>query len=220
MPTDRTTQAGRRAPEEVHRRNLSGLLRRVHLGGPLSRTAVAEGMHLNRSTIMALTAELTDAGLIYEDVPTGTGKTGRPSFVIRPASDRVYVLAFDVAVDRLVAARVALGGAVLERREAPRPRAGFDLQSVVDVLVRFGRDLLLDASAGSICVGVAASYCGMIRPGDGVVGFGPDLGWVDQAFGRRWADNSTSDCRSRWATRRTWERVRSMSVGRGSAFRT
>ena len=34
-----------------------------------------------------------------------------------------------------------------------------------------------------MCVGVGASYCGMIRPGDGMVRFGPDLGWVDQAFG-------------------------------------
>ncbi|MDG4799406.1 ROK family protein [Micromonospora sp. WMMD980] len=32
-------------------------------------------------------------------------------------------------------------------------------------------------------MGVGASYCGMIRPGDGMVRFGPDMGWVDQAFG-------------------------------------
>jgi predicted NBD/HSP70 family sugar kinase len=32
-------------------------------------------------------------------------------------------------------------------------------------------------------VGIGASYCGMIRPGDGMVRYGPDLGWVDQAFG-------------------------------------
>jgi predicted NBD/HSP70 family sugar kinase len=169
--------------EEIHRRNLSALLRHVHLGGPVSRIELAERMGLNRSTIMALTAELTAAGLVREEHPTDTGRAGRPSLVIRPESHRVYVLAFDVAVDRLVAARVALGGTVLDRREAVRPRAGVDLDTVVDVLARFGRQLHHAAPPESVCVGLGASYCGMIRPDDGVVRFGPDLGWVDQDFG-------------------------------------
>jgi hypothetical protein len=166
-----------------HRTNLGILLRHVHLGGPTSRVELAERMGVNRSTILALTAELTAAGLVREELPTGSGKAGRPSLVIRPASDRVYVLAFDVAVDRLVAARVALGGAVLDHREAVRARAGVDLDNVVGVLARFGRELAGAAPPGSVCAGVGASYCGMIRPDDGVVRFGPDLGWVDQAFG-------------------------------------
>ncbi len=102
---------------------------------------------------------------------------------MRPQSHRVYVLAFDVAVDRLVAARVGLGGAILDRRAVDRPRAGPDLERVVDVLARFGRQLHDAAPADSVCAGVGASYCGMIRPGDGMVRYGPHLGWVDQAFG-------------------------------------
>jgi predicted NBD/HSP70 family sugar kinase len=86
-------------------------------------------------------------------------------------------------VDRLVAARVGLGGTVLDRREAVRPRAGADLDNVVGVLARFGRQMHHAAGQSSVCVGVAASYCGMIRPADGMVRFGPDMGWVDQAFG-------------------------------------
>jgi predicted NBD/HSP70 family sugar kinase len=183
MPKSLTVPEARWTQEKIHRRNLGTLLRQVHLGGPVSRTVLAARMGLNRSTIMALTAELTSAGLVREERPTETGKAGRPSLVIRPESQRVYVLAFDVAVDRLVAARVALGGTVLERREAVRPRAGVDLDNVVAALARFGRQLHHAAPADSVCVGVGASYCGMIRPDDGVVRFGPDLGWVDQAFG-------------------------------------
>ncbi|MEN3308734.1 MAG: hypothetical protein V7603_4936 [Micromonosporaceae bacterium] len=169
--------------QEMRRHNLGTLLRHVHLGGPVSRAVLAERMGLNRSTIMALTADLTAAGLVHEDLPRDTGKAGRPSLVVRPESSRVYVLAFDVAVDRLVAARVGLGGTVLDRREAVRPRAGADLDTVVRALAGFGRQLHHGASAESVCVGVAASYCGMIRPADGMVRFGPDMGWVDQAFG-------------------------------------
>ncbi|MER5418412.1 ROK family transcriptional regulator [Streptosporangium roseum] len=183
MLINQTIPEVRLAQEEIRRHNAGTLLRHVHLGGPVSRTALAERMRLNRSTIMALTAELTAAGLVREELPADTGRAGRPSLVVRPESDRVYVLAFDVAVDRLVAARVTLGGIMLDRREAVRPRAGADLDRVVEVLARFGRQLHRAAPPDSVCVGVGASYCGMIRPGDGMVRFGPDMGWVDQAFG-------------------------------------
>ncbi|WP_238012681.1 ROK family transcriptional regulator [Dactylosporangium sp. AC04546] len=169
--------------EDIRRRNLGNLLRHVHLDGALSRTELAERTGLNRSTIMGLIAELTAAGLVREELPVGTGRAGRPSLVVRPETDRVYVLAFDVAVDRLLAARVGLGGTVLERLEAVRPRAGADLSSVVGVLAGFGKRLHATAPPGTVCAGVGASYCGMIRPGDGMVRYGPDMGWVDQAFG-------------------------------------
>ncbi|GIH23662.1 sugar kinase [Acrocarpospora phusangensis] len=175
-----------RFQEESRRHNLGTVLRHVHMAGPISRSELAERMGLNRSTIMGLTAELTAAGLVREELPRDTGRAGRPSLLVRPESDRVYVLAFDVRVDRLVACRVGLGGEILERREAARRRAGADLDDVVDVLAGFGRELYRGGDA--ICVGLGAAYCGMIRPGDGMVRFGPDMGWVDQAFGTELGD--------------------------------
>ncbi|MEU8266703.1 ROK family transcriptional regulator [Sphaerisporangium sp. NPDC049002] len=172
-----------RSQEEIRRHNLGTLLRHVHLGGAVSRTELADRMGLNRSTIMALTADLTSAGLVREELPKDTGKAGRPSLVVRPESGRVYVLAFDIRVDRLVAARVGLGGVILDRREAVRPRAGVDLDDVVGVLAGFARQMHRAAGSEPVCAGVGAAYCGMIRPGDGMVRFGPNMGWVDQAFG-------------------------------------
>jgi predicted NBD/HSP70 family sugar kinase len=86
-------------------------------------------------------------------------------------------------MDRLVAARVGLGGRILDRREAPRTRAGVDLDTVVGVLAAFGRELAAAAPANATCAGMGAAYCGLIRPGDGTVRYGPETGWVDQAFG-------------------------------------
>ncbi|NUP65840.1 MAG: ROK family protein [Nonomuraea sp.] len=167
----------------MRRRNLSEVLRRVHKDGAVSRAALSRHMGLNRSTIMGLTAELAAAGLVREGVPTGRGRAGRPSIVVMPEQGTVYGLAFDVAVDRLLAARVGLGGRVLDRREAVRTRAGVDLEDVVGVLAAFGRELVAGAGPGASCVGVGASYCGLIRRADGTVRYGPHLGWVDQAFG-------------------------------------
>jgi predicted NBD/HSP70 family sugar kinase len=171
-----------RVPEETRRRNLGTLLRHVHLGGRMSRTDLADRMGVNRSTVLTLIAELRSAGLVCEEQPAGARRAGRPSLLVRPASERVYVLAFDVAVDRLTAARVALGGAILDRRTAVRPRTGPDLDSVVAVLGDLGRSLHRAAPPDTVCAGLGASYCGLIRP-DGTVRYGPDLGWVDQSFG-------------------------------------
>ncbi|GIF17340.1 hypothetical protein Ate02nite_00700 [Paractinoplanes tereljensis] len=74
------------------------------MAGPLSRAALAERMGVNRSTILALTAELAGAGLVREEHPAGTTGAGRPSLMVRP-SPSFFVLALDVAVDRLSAAR-------------------------------------------------------------------------------------------------------------------
>src|SRR5258705_9407158 len=102
--------------EEIRRHNLGALLRLVHVHGAVSRAELTTMLGLNRSTIGALTADLTTAGLVREELPRETGRAGRPSLVVRPESERVYVYALWIGVDRLVAARGGLGGQVLDRR--------------------------------------------------------------------------------------------------------
>src|SRR4051812_47356140 len=114
-----------------HRSSLGTLLRHLHVSGPLSRATLAERMGVDRSTILALTAEPAAAALVREEHPAGTTGAGRPSLLVGPESGGFHVLAFNVAVDRLVAARVGLGGEILDRRQAPRPHAGVDVD--VDV---------------------------------------------------------------------------------------
>jgi predicted NBD/HSP70 family sugar kinase len=181
------------APDGVRQRNLGSLLRLVHRYGAVSRAELAERMRVNRSTVMALTAQLAAAGLVREEASGATGRAGRPSLVVRPESRRVYVLAFDVAVDRLVAARVGLGGTVLERREAVRRRRYPDLDHVAEVLAGFGRALVEDAPQDARCVGVGVSYCGLVRAADGMVRLAPNMGWADLDFGPALAERLALD---------------------------
>ncbi|GGS51979.1 hypothetical protein GCM10010156_08280 [Planobispora rosea] len=169
--------------EEIRRHNLGALLRHVHLSGPTSRAELTNRMGLNRSTIMALTADLTAAGLVREELPRETRRAGRPSLVVRPESARVYVFAFDVGVDRLVAARVGLGGTILDRRETVRRRGPFSLEEVVGPLAAFARQMHRKTRPDTVCVGVAAAFSGGVDRGDGVVRFGPNMGSVDVPFG-------------------------------------
>ncbi|GIH90716.1 ROK family protein [Planobispora siamensis] len=174
--------------EEIRRHNLGALLRHVHLGGPTSRAELTSRMGLNRSTIMALTADLTAAGLVREELPRETGRAGRPSLVVRPESARVYVFALDVGVDRLVAARVGLGGVVLDRRETVRRRGPFVMEEVVGPLAAFARQMHRKTRPDTVCVGAAAAFSGGVAREDGVVRFGPNMdGAEDVPFGEEMA---------------------------------
>ncbi|WP_219507797.1 ROK family transcriptional regulator [Nonomuraea ceibae] len=166
--------------EDIRRHNLGALLRHVHLGGPISRAELTSRMGLNRSTIMALTSDLTAAGLVREELPRETGRAGRPSLVVRPESSRVYVFAFDVSPDRLAVARVGLGGLILDRREVARERGSPALGELAGVLAGFARQMRRRTRDDTVCVGAAAAVPGGVRKADGVVAFGPNLG-VEEA---------------------------------------
>lgn len=178
-----TTMRAGPSQEDIRRHNLGALLRHVHLGGPTSRAELTSRMGLNRSTIMALTADLAAAGLVREELPRETGRAGRPSLVVRPESSRVYVLAFDVGPDRLVAARVGLGGVIIDRRESVRQRGSFGLDETVGELAGFAAQMRRKARQDTVCVGVGAAVSGGVRRGDGVIRFAPNLHVEEVPFG-------------------------------------
>ncbi|HSA49549.1 MAG TPA: ROK family protein [Yinghuangia sp.] len=174
--------------EDIRRQNLGALLRRVHVLGPVSRAQLTAGMGLNRSTIGALTTDLTEAGLVLEELPRGTAGRGRPSLVVRARSRRVYVLAFGVGVDRLVAARVGLGGVILDRREIERPGGHFGVDETVERLAGFAARLTESAEPEARCVGAAASLPAMVARDSGELRYGPNIGWGTVPFGARLSD--------------------------------
>ncbi|MER7009419.1 ROK family transcriptional regulator [Dactylosporangium sp. NPDC000555] len=138
------------------RPSLGTLLKHVHRSGPMSRAALARRMGVNRSTIMDLTRELAAAGLLeHQHAAAGSG-AGRPSLVVRPRPERAYVLAFDIETDRLAAARVGLGGQLLDRREADTPTRASG-RDMCDVLAELGQQIQQSATPGSACVGAGAA---------------------------------------------------------------
>ncbi|MFI7598530.1 ROK family protein [Actinoplanes sp. NPDC049681] len=168
--------------EEVRRHNLGTLLRYVHVHGATSRAELTTKLGLNRSTIGALTADLTAAGLVTEKGQRETGRAGRPSLVVRPESSKVYAYALNIEVDRLRAARVGLGGTILDRREAPRPR-GMQVVDAVQPLAGFIHEMRKDVPEGARYVGAGLAIAGMVRRADGMVRLAPTIGWVEEPVG-------------------------------------
>ncbi|MEU4379605.1 ROK family protein [Micromonospora echinofusca] len=168
--------------DEIRRQNLGALLRYVHVHGATTRAELTTALGLNRSTIGALTADLAGAGLVSEGTPKETGRAGRPSLVVRPESDRVHAYAYSIEVDRLRAARIGLGGAVLDRRELDRPR-GLTAAEAAPLLAGAVKEMQQSAPADAVCVGAGVAVCGMVRRDDGLVRLGPTTGWVDEPIG-------------------------------------
>ncbi|MET7418611.1 ROK family protein [Dactylosporangium sp. NPDC005555] len=170
--------------DSVRRQNLGALLRYVHVSGDTSRAELTSQLGLNRSTIGALTADLAGAGLIDEGVPLETGRAGRPSLVVRPRSSRVYGYALSIEVDRLRAARVGLGGKILDSRELPRPR-GTAVRDTLATLAGFIDDMRRTGSAAgsadAVFVGSGIAVSRMMRHADGVVRMLPPGAALDAA---------------------------------------
>jgi predicted NBD/HSP70 family sugar kinase len=168
--------------EEIRRQNLGALLRYVHIHGATSRAELTSALGLNRSTIGALTADLVAAGLVREAAPRETGRAGRPSLVVRPQSTRVYAYAYSIEVDQLRAARVGLGGVVLDRRAVTR-RPGLTADETAPVLATFHQEMHESVPAGAVCVGAGVAVCGTVRRDDGLVRLSPHTGWADEPLG-------------------------------------
>ncbi|MEU8183261.1 ROK family transcriptional regulator [Micromonospora sp. NPDC049044] len=152
--------------EEIRRQNLGAVLRYVHVHGPTSRAELTSRLGLNRSTIGALAADLVASGLVTEEAPTTVRRAGRPSLVVSPRFDRVYAHALSIDADRLRAARVGLGGQILDRREIPRPR-GLSAVDAVGPLADLVRDMERSVTTDALLVGGAAAVTDTTRDPDG-----------------------------------------------------
>jgi predicted NBD/HSP70 family sugar kinase len=168
--------------EEVRRNNLGGLLRLLHVHGAMSRAELTVRTGLNRSTVRALAGELTELGLVHEWTPAGSGAAGRPSIMVAP-SEEVFAIAVDIGVDHLRAARIGLGGVVLDRADASGDRTSYDILETVDHIAAMRNRLIAGASARARCVGVGVAVCGLVSADERVVRFAPNLGWIDVPLG-------------------------------------
>ena len=150
----------------------------------MSRAELTVRTGLNRSTVRALATELADLGLVREWTPAGSGAAGRPSIMVAPSED-VFVLAVDIGVDHLRAARDRA------RRRGARP--GRRRRRAHRVRRRADRRARSRAHAPGSCwpgapparaASASGSRCAAWwRPTSGVVRFAPNLGWIDVPLG-------------------------------------
>lgn len=164
--------------DEVRRSNLSLVLTLLHRRGALSRSQITAISGLNRSTVGALVAELSDCGLVREQGGVARG-VGRPSLLVEPVAESAVVLTLDVRVERTVAAVVGLGGEVFVRQERRHREAVGEPARILSEMTEIAREVLGQAPSGSAWIGTGIGIPGVVRAEDGLVRQAPNLGWVD-----------------------------------------
>jgi predicted NBD/HSP70 family sugar kinase len=180
----RRDSVGQRS-ETVRRANLSAILRELHTSGPLSRSELVARTGLTRSAIRGLIGEFVAADLVGEERADPLGAPGRPSPLVRLNPKRPFVIALEIAVDSLAAARVGLGGQVLDLRRVDRPRRHFAPEEIVADLARLAAGLRQDRRAAGDLIGVGVAVVGVARRSDGFVSTAPNLGWHNVPLGDR-----------------------------------
>ena len=169
--------------EGVRRHNLGTLLRHVHRAGTLSRADLTLQMGLNRSTIAGLVGELESLGVTERALPAQprTG-AGRPSAGVGLSPSGPFVIAVDLGVDRVVVARVGLGGTIQHRTVATivDGREAWQVGGTVAALIR---KVVADAPDAAPLVGIGISVPGLVRSSDGLIRLAPNLEWHDVSFG-------------------------------------
>ena len=173
--------------ETVRRSNLSAIVRELHLRGPLSRSDLVAHTGLTRSAIRGLIGELVAGGLVTETPSAPAGTPGRPSPLVHPHSERAFVVALEVNIDSLAAARVGFGGSVVRLVRVDRPRAHVTVDEIVSDLVELADAVLDPPSHNEALVGIGVAVAGIVRRTDGLVRLAPNLGWRDEPFGGRLA---------------------------------
>jgi predicted NBD/HSP70 family sugar kinase len=154
----------------------------VHQRENASRAELTKDMGLNRSTIAGLVAELESLGAVAHAEAIGTQRgAGRPSAGVRVAPDGPFVVGVDLGVDRVLVARVGLGGTVLQR--AQTVIAGSEAWQVGATVAGLVREVVEDAPTTSPMVGIGISVPGMVRRSDGLIRLAPNLEWHDVSFG-------------------------------------
>ncbi|HJS71228.1 MAG TPA: ROK family protein [Acidimicrobiia bacterium] len=170
--------------EELRRHNLSAVLDRLHLSGPLTRSRLASQTGLNRSTIGDLIGELTRLGLVVEDPGTTSQGPGRPSSVARVVPSGAVVLAVDLEVDSLTIATVGLGGRVFEKvRVAHASGSRATPTQIVNRLAELTPPMVGSLPDRHNLVGMAVAVAGVVRRQDGFVHVSPNLGWTNVPLG-------------------------------------
>jgi predicted NBD/HSP70 family sugar kinase len=125
--------------------------------------------------------------LVEEVVPAGGVGVGRPSHVVTPRDDGPFVLAVDVAVTHATIAAIGIGGTVRHRELVPNkpdPTPRMIAELMVETLDR----MRFEGLPGSALAGVGVSIPGTVDRHSGRIGFAPNLGWRDEAFGSLLAD--------------------------------
>lgn len=165
---------------EMRRRNLAVMLTHVQRTGAMSRSELMAALELSRTTVLELSQQLVELGLVTEaDAPRGSG-AGRPGRVVR-AADHIAALAVNPESDALTVGLVTLSGELLRSVRVPTGGA-MTPDAAANAAAKAWETFRRELPPGLVVVGAGAAIPGQIAREAGMVLNAPRLAWRDVAF--------------------------------------
>ena len=165
-------QGGKVLPEHARGHNRSLVLRTLFHQGAMSRADLSRETGLTRVTISDLVGELISDGFVAELGVRESSGPGKPAILVDLDHAGHRIVGIDLSgSDVLIGAVLTLDGSIVARREVALPAA----EEVVDAVVSLGRDLVADAHAPVLGVGVGTP--GVVDD-RGVILTAPNFGWA------------------------------------------
>ncbi len=170
----RVLRQGRKVlPEQARGHNRSLVLQTLFHGGAMSRADLARETGLTRVTISDLVSELISGGFVAEKGVREASGPGKPAMLVDLDRDGHRIVGIDLSgSDTFTGAVLTLDGDIVVRREVTQPPRA---DGVIDVVVELARDLVAQAHAPVLGIGVGTP--GVVDD-HGVVLTAPNLGWV------------------------------------------
>lgn len=168
-------------PRAVRHINEIRILDALFHKGPMSRADLGRELGLMRSTAGNLVAGLARDGLVTDlrDEPSGRSpRTGRPGSSVGLNAAHSYFVGAEIAVGRITAVVLDLGGSVLARRQASFAPEGNEAAAVADALAGAVTRIAADVARPDAIRGLNVAIAGLLDH-DGRVLSAPLLGWVD-----------------------------------------
>jgi predicted NBD/HSP70 family sugar kinase len=176
-PTRRHTPADQAT---VRRSNLGLVLRHLRDHGPRSRARIAQETGLNKATVSSLVAELTDRRLVSAGDVDRAGAVGRPGLIVHLDGRGVCGIGVELNVDYAATLVLDLRGEVLFEHRIALDVAALGPDRTLDAVAGLVGEAV-DAAAlrGAAPAGLTVAVPGLVRSGDGVATYAPNIGWHD-----------------------------------------
>ncbi len=160
-------------PPLLRELNQKAILELLRKEGPLSRTALTKRLHLSKSTVSSVVADLIARGLIHETA-AAPSRVGRKAKLLDIDPDAGFVVGIDLGGTMVRTAVADLRGEIRAKRKEYTTKAG--LPALLDQLEASAREVLLTAGVPrQRLLTMAIGVPGAVRLEDRTVWLCPNL---------------------------------------------
>lgn len=157
--------------------NKMSIFRYLSASPGLSRTDVAAGVQLTKSTVSLLVRELLDEGWLVEREVVATGDLGRRPTPLFIDATRLVLIGGEVGIEGVRAVAMSLTGDILAQARSGYGRAS-SAKACLGLLALVMQKLLqqIDTDRQRV-IGIGVGLPGGVDENDGFLHFAPNLGW-------------------------------------------